>query len=144
MFILPILLLIGVFLFLKGNLVMNNSIVFFTEIGETYNYSDTYSYSRILLMQPTSLQCITDKIPCCLQWPGRDGWWYSSDGSEVYYNYGQSLYRDRANDGSVNLNRHDGAMSPNAVGLYCCRLSDAQRTYHTLCANIGMQCMNTS
>ena len=132
-----ILIIIGVFLFLKGNVIMNNSIVFFTEIGETYYYPDIYVSSRVPLTPPTSLQCITDKIQCCFSL-GRDGWWYFPDGSEVYLRLQDSLYRDRGDDGSVNLNwRNDAAMSPNAVGLYCCKLPDARGTYHTLCANIG-------
>ena len=111
--------------------------MFLSEIGETYNRSDTNVHPRILLTSPTSLQCITDKIPCCFSW-WREGRWYFQDGKEVHiYVAQENLYRDRADDGSVNLNRrNDAVMSP--VGLYCCELSNAQQIYHTLCANIGM------
>ena len=127
------------FLFLRGNVLTNNSIVFFTEIGETYNHPGMYQ--RIPFAIPTSLQCITDKKPCCLSMSARAGHWFFPDRTRVNHYYfdteGNMLYRDRTDDGSVNLNRgNDDVMSP--TGLYCCILPDALRVDHTLCANIGM------
>ena len=123
-------------MFLKGKVLMNDSFVFYTKIGETYNRSGAYPYSRTLRKPPTSLQCITDKSPCCRTVSFRHGQWYRPNGAELFLGTFGSIYRDRADDGSVNLNRRDDAVVP-PVGLYCCKIPDALESEHTLCANIG-------
>jgi hypothetical protein len=49
-----------------------------------------------------------------------------------------SFYRNRGDDGTVNLNRlNTNIFTP--TGLFCCEVPDAAGDTQPLCANIGMQ-----
>ena len=72
---------------------------------------------------------------------GRAGEWYFPDGTTVPIegegeNGATTFYRNRGDDGSVNLNRlNSDVMSP--TGLFCCEVPDANDINKTVCINIG-------
>ena len=118
---------VGVYLSLRGTVYANNSVIPITEIGET----DLYTSSN------TGLQCITDRSPCCGTLPNRFGQWYFPNGATVPAQGGATtFYRNRGDDGTVNLNRlNNGVTMP--TGLFCCVVPDATGVDQTVCANIG-------
>ena len=85
-----------------------------------------------------ALQCITDKKPCC-NGGGGTGHWHSPTGEILAKNVSfNSFFRSRGNnDGTVNLNRNDGIMSP--TGQFCCVIPDATDVDQTLCVDISKQ-----
>ena len=114
----------GVHLSLNGVVYANNSAIPITEIGQTNTISNT------------GLQCITDKRPCCVS--NRAGEWYFPDGTTtvpIQVN-ATSFYRNRGDDGTVNLNRLNTTnMMP--TGLFCCEVPDAAAVLQRVCTNIG-------
>ena len=99
----------------------NDSIIPITEIGETTTTSNT------------GLQCITDKIPCCLQ--DTTGRWYFPDGITVP-SQDATFYSARGDNGTINLNHIDSnVMSP--TGQFCCVVPDATQALIRVCANIS-------
>ena len=125
------------YLSLKGVVYPNNSNVNITEIGQT----DTTSVPR----PPNSnngLQCITDKRQCCAAMANRAGvWLFPENGGMVPpigegANRATTFYRNRGDDGTVNLNRvNDNVMMP--TGQFCCMVPDATDAMVTVCVNIG-------
>ena len=116
----------GAYLSLKSGVYANNSVIPITEIGETNSTSNT------------GLQCITDRMPCCLTQPNRAGEWLFPDGSTVPgpQQSPTTFYRNRGDDGTVNLNRlNTGIMMP--TGLFCCEVLNSLDNNVTLCTNIG-------
>ena len=116
----------GVYLSLKGVVYTNDSSVIpITEIGETTEASNT------------GLQCITDRRPCCAAPGTRTGVWLFPDGTLVpLQSSATTFYRNRGDDGTVNLNRlNTGVMMP--TGLFCCEVPGALNIIHRLCANVG-------
>ena len=114
----------GVYLSLRGVVYANNSIIPITEIGETGSTSNT------------GLQCITDRMSCCAAI--RAGEWYFPDGTAVPIQHGgaTTFYRNRGDDGTVNLNRvNTNIIMP--IGLFCCEVPDASGVIQRVCANIG-------
>ena len=52
------------------------------------------------------------------------------------YNDAATFYRNRGEDGTVNLNRFNSdVMMP--TGRFCCVVPDAMNVDHTVCVNIG-------
>jgi hypothetical protein len=88
-------------------------------------------------MSNTGLQCITDRMPCCATPRTRSGQWQFPNKTDVGISGRTvSFYRNRGDDGTVNLNRVDGdVMMP--TGLFCCIVRDATNVTQTVCANIG-------
>ena len=84
----------------------------------------------------SGLQCITDMMPCC-KTPNIVGEWYYPNGTPVpIQNNAATFYRNRGDDGTVNLNRlNDGVMSP--TGMYCCEIPNAAGMDTSLCISIG-------
>lgn len=123
------------YLMLKGNIYANNSIIFYSEIGEASYYS----------AQNNALQCITDFEPCCTRrimfdenfWYRRPGQWFYPNGTEVWLSFTAiTFYRNRGPFGNVNLNRlNNSLLFP--TGLFCCAVPDVDMVNTTLCANIG-------
>ena len=119
----------GVYLSLKGTVYANNSLIPITEIGETN--------PDIHLNE--GLQCITDRMSCCKT--GKAGEWYFPDGTGVPVlgtvadgNRATTFYRNRGDNGTVNLNRvNTNVMSP--AGLFCCQVHNTLN--QTACINIG-------
>ena len=113
----------GVYLSLEGVVYANNSLISITEIGKTTSSN--------------SLQCVTDRRPCCATQPNRAGEWFFPDGMRVQFVSGATtFYRDRGDDGTVNLNRvNAGIMSP--TGLFCCVVPDAIGDMQRVCADIS-------
>ena len=108
----------------------NNSLIHITEIGETTNSVNT------------GLQCITDRRPCCTAIGARAGDWYFPDGTRVPVlgegaNMATAFYRNRGDDGTVNLNRLNTNVTM-PTGLFCCEVPDAAGVVQTVCAEIGM------
>ena len=120
----------GVYLSLRGTVYANNSIIPINEIGETNTMS----------MSSTGLQCITDKMLCCATRPNRFGDWFFPGGVTAVPGPLQSpttFYRNRGDDGTVNLNRLSAnVMTP--TGQFCCMVRDAADTVQTVCVDIGM------
>lgn len=121
-------LFIGVQLVLKGTIYRNNSLFFLNELGRTIESDD-------------ALQCITDKAECCKRPPNRFGEWYFPNGSLIPVEYrgdtgfARVFYRNRGDDGTVNLNRAIYEDIPPS-GHYCCEVPNAADVYQTVCANI--------
>ena len=116
----------GVYLSLNRMFYANNSVIPITEIGETNTTSNT------------GLQCITDRRPCCSTHPNRRGEWFFPDGMTVPGPPGNptTFYRNRGDDGTVNLNRlNTNVMMP--TGLFCCAVSDALDDMQRVCATIS-------
>ena len=112
----------GVYLSLKGVVYANNSLIPITEIGETNTTSNT------------GLQCITDRMPCCGTQGSRAGEWYFPDGTTVPTQGGgaTTFYRNRGDDGTVNLNRLNTNVEM-PYGTFCCAVPGNIR----LCASIS-------
>ena len=120
----------GVYLSLKGVVYPNNSVILITEIEQTNSTSNN------------GLQCITDRKPCCASLPNRHGEWFFPDNGGVVPPIGTgasratSFYRNRGDDGTVNLNRvNNNVMMP--TGRFCCVVPDANDVNQRVCANIG-------
>ena len=106
----------GVYLNWNGMFLSNNSAVYISDIGESPN---------------TRLQCTTDRMPCCATSPNDAGeWFFPGNGGSTT----ATFYRNRGDDGTVNLNRVSGAMSP--TGKYCCVVPDAANVLQWACAII--------
>ena len=104
----------------------NNSHIIISEIaGQAYSSANN------------GLQCITDRRPCCSSQQNRAGEWLFPDGGMVPpVGSATSFYRNRGDDGTVNLNRlNDDVMMP--TGQFRCVVPDATDTVMTLYANIG-------
>ena len=104
----------------------NNSAIQITEIGETNTTSNT------------GLQCITDRMPCCGTPPNRFGEWYFPDEVTVPSIVGAptTFYRNRGDDGTVNLNRlNTNVFTP--TGLFCCEVPNTLNDMQRVCANIS-------
>ena len=104
----------------------NNSVILITEIEQT---SDTSN---------KGLQCITDKRPCCAALSNRFGEWLFPSGDNVpgTAKNPTTFYRNRGDDGTVNLNRlNSSIMMP--TGRFCCVVPDDTSTDVTLCVQIG-------
>ena len=125
---------IGVYLSLRSTIYANNSIIYFTTIGESF---DRNIQQWIYLSPPISLQCITDRMSCCANRYSRAGQWHFPNASYVpIFYYGYTFYRTRGDDGSVNLNRRSDSHLVE-TGSFCCVVPDAMENYQTVCANIG-------
>lgn len=122
----------GVYLSLKEAVYPNNSHILITEIGETNTSFSPPPNSN------NGLQCITDRMPCCRAPQNRAGEWFFPNGSAVPLLGGgaTAFYRNRGDDGTVNLNRlNSDVMMP--TGRFCCVVPDATSTSVTVCSNIG-------
>ena len=118
----------GVYLSLNGVVYANNSTIQITEIGQTDPDTDLNE----------GLQCITDRMPCCQSFSNRLGEWRfpKEMGTVPPVGTATSFYRNRGDDGTVNLNRvNTNVMSP--TGLFCCEVPDAAGDIRPVCANIG-------
>lgn len=124
---LPIYWYTGVYLSLHGNTYANNSLITITSIGETDSEEPNNN---------TALQCVTDKPLCCRS--ARIGEWYFPNGTRVSirgYAEASQFYRNRGDDGAINLNRPSNVVMP--TGRFCCVVPDATDTIQHVCANIG-------
>ena len=101
----------------------NNSIISVTKIEQTDNTSND------------GLQCITDRRPCCASLPNRHGEWFFPDdvGMVPTIVSATTFYRNRGDDGTVNLNRlNNDVMMP--TGKFCCVVPDATGVSQWACA----------
>ena len=84
----------------------------------------------------SSLQCITNRNPCCLTQDPRLGEWYLPNGELVQgANSTTAFYRSRGDNGDVSLNRPSEVVSP--TGKFCCQVPNAADINQTLCVIIG-------
>ena len=115
------------YLSLNGTVYANDSIIQITKIGETNPYTP----------QNKGLQCVTDRMPCCGAGPNRYGEWYFPNETIVpIEGRAVSFYRNRGDDGAVNLNRVDpGVIFP--TGLFCCVIPDAIGVFQRVCTTIS-------
>ena len=130
----PYIVLIGVYFSLKKMVYTNNSIIPITAIGET----DTMTMPPHLDSN-NGLQCITDKRPCCAGTQDREGEWYFPNGTKVpIKNHATTFYRNRGNNGTVNLNRVNGTSDViMPTGEFCCQVHNSLDENVTVCVNIG-------
>ena len=110
----------------------NNSFILITEIGRTNTSQNSPPNSN------NGLQCVTDRMPCCASPLNRAGEWYFPGGGEVVppLHGATTYYRNRGDDGTVNLNR----LNRNVVmptGQFCCVVPDATSTNVIVCTIIG-------
>ena len=98
----------------------NNSVIYKPEIRETTK----------------SLQCVTDKMPCCQTGP-KVGEWYFPNRSVIpeHRNHATS-YVSRGDNGTVNLNHVNSSSSSLSFpsGQFCCEIPDANSLSQTQCA----------
>ena len=115
----------GVYLSLRGMVRPNNSVIMITDIGQTSTMTDVN----------TGLQCITDRMPCCRSSPTGE-WNFPGDGGLVpVQSEATTFFRNRGDDGTVNLNRvSDTVVMP--TGQYCCEVPDATGVNQMACAII--------
>ena len=99
----------GVYLSLNGTVRSNNSDILISEIGNSIE---------------NTLQCITDKMPCCRR-EAVGEWYFSGNGVVPLLSSGATtFFRSRGDDGTVNLNRvSSDVLMP--TGQYCCVVPDA-------------------
>ncbi len=116
-----LLIIVGVHLLLNGARYVNNSEILIFEIGQDNE----------------ALQCVTNKIPCCRT--TRTGQWYYPNGTQVSVKgHSHFFYRDRGNNGTVNLNRfNENITSP--TGQFCCVVPDSNDTNQALCVSIVLE-----
>ena len=98
----------------------NNSVISKAEISETTN----------------SLQCVTDKMPCCQTGP-KEGEWYFPNGSIIPEQENHtitSFYVSRGDNGAVNLNYVNRSSISSPSGPFCCEIQDANSLSQTQCA----------
>ena len=113
----------GIYLVLEKNFefISNNSQINIRNVGISPN---------------SSLQCITDRNPCCLNQDPRVGEWYLPHGELVQGTFSTTeFYSTRGDDGDVSLNRPSEVISP--TGRFCCKVADATSMNQTLCVIIG-------
>ena len=83
-----------------------------------------------------AIRCVTERIPCCKA--RKSGEWYYPNGTVVpkRVDYNWIFYRNRNDNGSVNLNRMSDSY---ATGTYCCQVPDknCDGLNHTLCVELG-------
>ena len=128
---------IGIYLRLKGTNYTNNSEILIFEIGKVN--------PRVESDVNEALQCVTNKMPCCKM--DRIGHWYFPNETNVTIEGAVppplSFYRNRGNDGTVNLNRvHENVIDP--TGQFCCVVPDNNDTNQTLCVNIVLNELTSS
>ena len=115
----------GVYLSLKGAVIVNNSYVDVADIGK---YDDTGEDAALL--------CNTNKSDCCNII--RTGEWYFPSGARVGIEGESSLhdrfYRNRG-PSIVRLNRHG---SPSQRGSFRCEVLDDNNNIQRVFVNIGM------
>lgn len=104
----------------------DNGMIFITQIG-----------TSSLLNQ---LMCSSDKMPCCLDLQPYGGWYFPNGTSVVditdMVTLPSSFYTDRNDNGEINLYRtNNNTLSP--TGHFCCKISDAMDTDHSLCIFVG-------
>ena len=112
----------------------NNSVILITEIEQTTTTSNGVTDTT----SNNGLQCITDRRPCCLSGDNRAGEWLFPNGENVpgTAKNPTTFYRNRGDDGTVNLNRlNSDVMMP--TGRFCCVVPDATGVDQTICANLG-------
>ena len=110
----------GVYLQRDGVFLPDNSAVFISDIGNVDN---------------NRLQCLTDRTPCCGS--SQTGEWnFPGGGGTVPVQLGATtFFRNRGDDGTVNLNRvSNDVMMP--TGQYCCEVPDATGVNRMACAII--------
>ena len=78
-------------------------------------------------------------MPCCGK-PNKFGeWWFPGGATTVPIKArGEPFYRNRGNDGTVNLNQRNVTTDNVMIqpGLFCCVVPDANGDMQTVCANI--------
>ena len=123
---------LGVYLSLDRRFYRNNSIIPIIDIIGNSDYR---------VRSDRTLQCVTDKKPCCYHPSNRHGEWYFPDGKQIprHWNANRSnlpFFRNRRDGGTVHLNRfRNSIMSP--TGKFCCKVPDAAGVNQTLCAIIS-------
>ena len=112
----------GVYLRQNGIFLANNSAVFISDIGREDN---------------SILQCVTDSMSCCTSPNTAGNWYFPGDERRVpSFSNRATFYRDRGDDGTVNLHRvSNNVMMP--TGQFCCVVPDATGVDQWACANVG-------
>lgn len=85
-----------------------------------------------------ALQCVTDAIQCCAR--ARVGEWYFPSGARVPIRMqALTFYRNRGDDGTVNLNRlgNTDRETTSPTGLYCCSIPSASGIDQLVCIYVG-------
>ena len=128
----------GVYLSLKGAFYPNNSVILITDIEETTTTSNGVTDTT----SNNGLQCITDRRPCCKSSTTGEWFFPDSKGGVVPVQHGATtFYRNRGDDGTVNLNRvNSNVMMP--TGRFCCVVPDATGVSMSTCVTISKFIVN--
>ena len=103
----------------NGTVHADKSDIQITDIGEVAPYA--------------GVQCITDRMHCCGDPQFSAGEWRFPNGSKIPTQETAAVfYRDRGDDGTVNLNiLSSNTTLPLLTGLFCCVMPDAtDTTFH--------------
>ena len=78
------------------------------------------------------LQCVTDRMPCCMV----GNWFFPGDGGRVpSLIIAETFGRTRGSDGTVNLHRLSNDVTM-PTGQYCCVVPDATGVNQWACVTI--------
>ena len=113
-----ILVCIGVGLYLNGNILPDNSMVFLSEIGEG----------------SSALYCLTNRELCCSSAAGAVRGLWREDPDNNLDEFSPNFYHTRGFS-SLLLNRRSSAVGP--TGAYSCLIPDAGNTVRTLTVTVS-------
>ena len=100
---------LGLHFTIKGEIILNNSVVFLSEIGEGEE----------------ALQCKTDHLDCCATSSNLFGEFYYPSGTKIpSVDGGDHFYHTRG-DQEIRLNRRKGISSEAPTGKFRCEIPDA-------------------
>ena len=109
----------GVYLFLKGKALPNNSYFSTDDEADSGNINDNAINFPV---------CYTDKLNCCNV--SREGGWSSPNNT-----INNKFTTTWSNQGTINLTYQDEGSPP--LGIYCCTVPNADNINQTLCVNTG-------
>jgi hypothetical protein len=101
--------------------LLNNSILLASRVG----------------INETAVVCKTGRRPCCKTGPAKYGEWYYNNSMVPRMSVGWLFYRDRTDNGTINLNRVNE--SNEVTGKFCCQAPDkyCDGLNHILCVELG-------
>lgn len=100
---------LGVHFTIKGRIILNNSVIFLSEVGEGED----------------ALQCKTDHLDCCATSPNLFGEFYYPSGIKIPSVDGEGHFYHTRGDQEIRLNRRKGISSEAPTGKFRCEIPNA-------------------